>query len=207
VRIARPAVALATLACLAGGVSAHAAVKPVCNLVVDDAGDAGVITGQDGMDVLSADVSSDSKNLTAVIRLKSAPASKNPQAPSGTNYYFNYTGVGSDNVQYLTATVPFSGAPTFATGQVAPTGGQDISTDDPSNGTVGSIKGSVITISTPLSNLRVKGKPGAKLTGLGVEVRVLIGVNGTGLLQLADAAEGSKAYTTGTPSCVKPGKI
>ncbi len=209
-RVTRPALCLALAASVVASGAANAAAKkpapkPVCNLITDDAGDAGVVTGQDGMDILSADVASNAKIVTAVIRLKAAPKQSNPEAPGGTIYYLKFLAPGSDNPQYFTASVPFSGAITYATGEVTTTGGQHVSNDDAAGSAVGSIKGSILTITAPVNGFsRVSLKPGQKLSELTAEVRVLIGAAGTGSLVLADDAAGVKPYVAGALSCVKP---
>ena len=203
----RPALALALCATVvAGGGAAVAApkAKPVCNLVTDETGDASIVTGQKSLDVVSADLASDAKNLTAVIRLDGAPGGANPQALGGTRYYFEFTAPGSDNPQYLYASIPFAGEPIYRTGEVTTTETNRSFSSDPVDESVkGSIKGNVLTMTAPLKAFsRVKLAPGAKLAAPTVETFAVAGV----LLVSVDDATG-KAYTAGTPSCVKPGTV
>jgi hypothetical protein len=118
-KLVRPVVAVATLACLAGGVTANAATKPVCNLVVDDKGDgAGVLADSDGLDILSADIASDSKKITAVIRLAGPPTKTlTTAAPEGGAYYFVFNAPGATNAVYLTWSNGLAGSE-FAMGDV-----------------------------------------------------------------------------------------
>ena len=208
----RPVLAIGVCAALAAatGVASAAApkAKPVCNLITDDKDDAGVVTAQPGMDILSADVASDKKNVTAVFRLAGPPSAPNPQAPGGTDYYFSFTTSDASDPQFLHMSLPPVGAPTFATGQTTSVGGQNTSTDD-ADAATGSVTGNVVTITAPVSAFggRINLKAGHKLTGLTAEVFAQVGVPGVGgLLENVDTASGSKSYVAGTPSCVVPGK-
>src|SRR5262245_27463636 len=64
--------------------------KPVCNLVTDPAGDASLLAGASGqgydasLDIISADVASDGKTITAVVRVKTlAKPANDTAAPLG----------------------------------------------------------------------------------------------------------------------------
>jgi hypothetical protein len=207
----RPVLALSVCAAVAaatGIASAAPKAKPVCNLITDDKDDAGVVTAQPSMDILSADVASDKKNITAVFRLAGAPTAANPQAPGGTDYYFSFTTSDVADPQFLHMSLPPVGAPTFATGQTTSVGGQNTSTDD-ADAATGSIVGNVVTITAPTSAFggRINLKPGHKLTGLTADVYAQVGVPGVGgLLENADTASGPKPYVAGTASCVPVGK-
>ena len=197
----------------AGAAAEKPKLVPVCNLITDDAGDASVVTAQDGMDILSGDLASNGKDLTAVIRLKGAPAQMNPQSASATDYYVSFVAPGSAAPQYLHATLPFTGAAVFATGQTTTIQGQSNNSDDSGSGATGSIKGNVVTISAPLTAFtRVTVKPGTKVTGLAASTWAEIGVpfpqpiGAVGVLQRVDDASG-KDYTAGALSCVTPGKV
>jgi hypothetical protein len=165
-----------------------------------------VATGSDDVDILSADIASNAKAVTAVIRLAGDPSSFNPQAPGGKNYYLSFTAPGSDQPQFLSAEFdPTSGA-TYHSGYEEDVNGVGNRTSD-ADAVLGSVKGNVITITAPLSAFagRTSLKPGKKLTGLTADVYALIGTSVTGgLLANADTATGT-SYTTGAPSCVKVG--
>ncbi|GAC1439643.1 MAG: hypothetical protein NVS3B26_02910 [Mycobacteriales bacterium] len=208
----RPALAVGLVFAVACTGIASAATKKaaarVCNLITDARGDAAVVTSQPGMDIITADIASNAKLITAVIRLAAAPTAPNPQAPGGTDYYFSFTAPGSAAPQFLHASLPPVGAATFATGQTTTVGGQNTSTDD-APAASGSIAGTIVTITASTSAFggRVSLKPGTKLTGLTVDVYAQVGVPGVGgLLQNADTAAGAKPYIAGTPSCVVPGR-
>lgn len=202
----RPALGALLCASVVAGGGATAATKaaPVCNLVTDDKGDAEIVTAQPALDILSGDLASDGKNVTAVVRLDGQPAGGNPQAAGGTRYYFEFTAPGSDNPQYLYAAVSVAGAATYRTGEVTSNGAsRSFSSDPVSEAVTGSIKGNVLTMTAPLSAFtRVKLAPGTKISGLNVETFAVAGVL---LLPVDDAA--GKAYVAGTPSCVKPGVV
>ena len=193
---------LAAALCLgvALGPSAVATPKhrPVCNLIVDGAGDADIVTPQPALDVVSGDIASDSSNVTVVFRLDGRPGDPNPQAPGGTRYFFEFGAPGSGDPQYLSAAFNAAGLGTYRTGHVTKS-----YLDDPANPAVrGSVAGNVVTISAPLSAFtRVKLAPSQKLTRLTIETFT---ETGTLFLGVDDAAGGT--YTTGAPSCVVPGK-
>ena len=204
---ARPALALALLpALLAAGAAtaAPAKAKPVCDLIKDAAGDGAVVTASADLDILSGDLASDGKKITAVLRLAGDPSAANPQALGGKNYYVSFTAGGQP--QFLAAEfAPVLGA-TYSTGFEEDVNGVGNKTSDTEPAT-GKVDGNVITITAPLSAFggRASLKPGKKLSGLTAEVFALVGTGATGgLLALADDATGS-GYTAGAASCVKPG--
>lgn len=207
----RPVLALGVCAALAAATGVASAApapraKPVCNLIVDAKGDGGVATSSDDVDIVSADIASNAKVVTGVIRLAGDPSSVNPQAIGGKSYYLSFTAPGSAAPQFLSAELdPVAGA-AYHSGEEQDVNGVGNKTSDP-DAVVGSVKGNVITITAPLSafSSRVSVKPGKKLTGLTAEVYALVGTGVTGgLLIKADDASGS-SYTAGTPSCVKVG--
>ena len=208
VRLARPAVALAAIAAvsLAGVAQAAPAKKapPVCNQVVDEKDDAAIITSQPGMDVVSADIASDAKQLSAVIRLAAKPNTANPEAVGASRYYFEFLAPGSENPQYLQASIAFgTGTATFRSGEIVPSANGSTFTNDAVNdGVTGKIEGEVITINAKLSALtRIKPAVGTKIKGLTVETFSLAGV----LLVPVDDALTSKPYVAGAATCVKLG--
>lgn len=187
---------------LAGtAVAAPAKPAPVCNLVKDGKGDAEIVSSQKSLDIVSGDLAADAKTITAVMRLDGTPSGANPEAVGGTRYYFSFTVPGTPDAQYLSAIVPFVGEPSFRSGQIVTDGTRSTYTND-TESVEGSIKGSVLTITAPVSAFseRAKIKPGTKLSGLTAATFAVVGV----LLVPVDDASG-KTYTVGTPSCVKPG--
>jgi hypothetical protein len=222
------AVLLATSLALVGcaGVASAAApkAKPVCNLVQDPAGDAGVspAPGADGDDIVSADIATDATTLTGVIRT-AALADLDPQAPMGRSYFVEFSVKGSADVLFVSArTYPTGTKFVYGYSGVDPNTGVNTSyTLGDATGVIDAAKKEV-RISAPVKGLvdgaKAKLAPGAKLTALGAKVyrqggqglvpsqqvgpaRVPLG--GFNLL-FDDAAGGS--YVMGTPSCVVVGK-
>lgn len=186
-------------------------VRPVCNLVSDAKGDgAGFVSNADGLDVVTADVASDAKNVTAVVRLAAAPPSAgDPNAPEGASYYVEWTAKDAANPVYLTAGSDATGAFTYAMGDVqpSPTGGQLF--QNATGVVTGHVDGSTITITAERSVFSALSsvKPGSKLTNLTADVFYPVEVPMVGgLLEQADNATSSKAYVAGARSCVTPGK-
>lgn len=192
------AASVAAAVSLAG--SALAAPAPVCNLVKDGAGDAEIVSSQPSLDIVSGDLASNDKKITAVMRLSGKPSGGNPEAPGGTRYYFSFSLPGVSEAQYLSALVPFAGEPTFRTGQIVTDGTRRTFTND-AEPVTGSIDGNQLTITAPLSAFSSRGKvaPGTKISGLTAETFALVGVF---LVGVDDAA--GKSYVAGSPSCVKP---
>ena len=207
---------------------AATAPKKVCKIVVDPAGDAGVsplttgpkAPGSQNEDLLSADLSSDGKTLTGVLRT-AALTVPDPMAPLGQGFYIEFAAKGVENVLFLAARTYPQGT-TFVYGYSAadPTSGLTTSY------TIGTAKGVVDTakkevrISAPNAGFAKAGTKlpkGLKLSSVAVKTQRILGqsvvpsqsVGGTrvpvgGLLLTVDDGTGSN-YVVGTPSCVKPG--
>jgi hypothetical protein len=201
-RVVRPVLALAALSCLVGGVSAHAAAKPVCKLVTDASGDATgfVLTGlplpnDANLDILSADIATGKKKVTAVIRL--ASLGKDSTSVSDT-YYFNFQ-VG--DAKYYMDAVYDGSASSFQAG--------DFDSKTGNRNDLGDIDGKIdtkaktVTMTAPLSTWGIS--PTAKLSDFDVLGQRFIGNNLVGgATPTADEATSAKTYKGGTPSCVGP---
>jgi hypothetical protein len=192
---------------LAGGAALAAPAKPVCNLLSDAKGDAYPTTAMpagpsdDTLDIVTADVATNKKTITAVIRLTKV-AEQSDTSPTGYHMVFNFTAPGATNPLYLQ----------YFSGNDALEASFDYGYDDAVNGltSLGNADGVVdlakneIRISAPLSGFADQAsiKPGQKLGDLAVQATrdLLI------LLPYADIADGGAAYTVGAPSCVVPGK-
>lgn len=201
-KIVRPVVVLAALGCLAGGVSAQAASKPkpVCNQVQDAAGDATgfVVTGlplpsDANLDILSADIGTGKKTLTAAIRL--AALGKDSTTVSDT-YYFNF--VVGDTKYFLEAQYDGS-ASSFTAGDFSATGGQ--------RHTLGAVDGKIdpvkktVTITAPVSTWGFKST--SALSGFDVLGQRFLGTSTTGgATPTADEATSDKVYKGGNPTCL-----
>jgi len=211
VSLLRPAVGVLLCAAVAAGGAATAAPKkkpaspPVCNLVTDDKGDAklGPLPSDANLDVTSADVSSNGKVITAVIRLASYAAT-DAQSPLGRTYYFGFNAPGATNQVFLSVGVdPVLGV-TYDYGDLE--GNLYTSKGTDATGSVDAAKGTLtVTAPADLGGL-TKLQSGMKLTSLEVKATALVGAAGTGLVETVDSATGAKPYVVGTPSCVVPGK-
>src|SRR4051794_26963578 len=117
----RPVGALVLVLATAAGVpAAHAAVKPLCKIVTDETGDTFVARAQDGtkpgpqedgFDITSADVASDGKVVTAVIRVKTLTSSVQT-SPVGIGFSFDFlsptsTMQASLRAVYVTGQAPY----------------------------------------------------------------------------------------------------
>lgn len=202
--------AVAVCAALTGGSAALAApaAKPSCNLVQDEKGDGtGFLqTDQDylpndpNLDLVSGDIASNAKTVTAVIRLD-ALALSDSNAPTGRAYYANFT-VG-DTELFLAARLDSAGAAIFTGGYI-----------DTTRTGLGDAQGIVDTkkkevrIWAPLALFASQQaiKPGMKIFDLNLLSQRYVGAAGKGVTPSADEAVGGKVYTAGAPSCVAVGK-
>jgi hypothetical protein len=198
--------------------------KPVCNVVTDPKGDAaynGVVPGEGNDDILSADVASDGKTLTAVLRLAALDAS-DPQAPLGHNYIITFSTKKAENVLFMAVR-------TYATGTKFLYGYEGSDPTLPLNisyplgyttGTVDRVKKEV-RVSVPNAAFASQGTKfpiGTKLLGVGALSYRMVGQGIVPSMQVGpqwvplggvseqfdDASGGS--YTIGAKSCVIPGK-
>jgi hypothetical protein len=212
------------LAGFAGVATAAPKAKPVCNLVADATGDAnlGGAPGGAGDDIVSADIATDAKTLTGVVRMAGL-AANDPEWLNGRAYFAEFTAPGSADVLFVQARA-------YPTGTIWSYGYSGV---DPTSGintsyTLGSATGVIdeakkeVRISAPVKGFvdgaKAKIGPGVKLKGLGARVYRQGGqglvpsqeVAGTrvplsGLNVLLDDAAGG-TYVMGTPSCVAVGK-
>lgn len=212
-RASRPALALALAASFVSAGAASAAVrkpapKPVCNLVVDAAGDANgfLVTGlpavpsDKNLDILSADVASDATNVTAVIRLAAVGADST--SPTGGAVYFNFS-IGDTKV-FVDALLSGSSA-TFNAGDFSGTNGTR-HTIGPATGFI-DVATKSIHITAPANTWTDVVKAGSKLNTFNVLAQRYIGTAPAGgVTPTADDATSDKVYTGGAKSCVTPGK-
>ncbi|MCU1590745.1 MAG: hypothetical protein JWP11_2001 [Frankiales bacterium] len=226
----RPTVAVLVCASVAVAGAAGAASKPappapVCNLLTDAAGDGnGIDPGSpvpaqsggpsnDALDIVSADVASDAKTITGVVRVKKLAATSS-SAPSGMTWSVYFT---VDTTTFsLSAHSDPTGAITFDAAHSA-TGVNSLY--GPGVTGIFDTAKSEVRISAPRDLFAAESalKPGTKLTALtanaGPEVAIpdKAGAFGggailEGALYYADTASGGKDYVAGAPSCVVPGK-
>ncbi|HVF19101.1 MAG TPA: hypothetical protein VNA14_02545 [Mycobacteriales bacterium] len=205
------------------GYAGSATAAPPCNLILDASGDAVAVAGpsDDSLDVVSADIASDKKTLTAVIRIKKL-AHPNPTSPIGQSYFVLFSAAGAANQLFVSAGL-------YATGNQFLFGYQGVDPLLPLNTsyTLGSGTGTVdmdkseLRISVPLEAFKEQAdlKPGKKLSGLIAEGRKVFGQRVIpsqqvgparaplgGLTLTADTAEATKGYVLGAKNCVEVGK-
>lgn len=219
------AVAAAALPAVASTPSKAKPVKKVCNLLVDPSGDAQAAPGtplpsDDSLDILSGDVASTAKTLTAAIRMKSLTAS-DPQAPFGADFIMEFSTPKSDTL--------FLSAAHYPTGDKFTFGYLDASSTPMTFVTLAAAKGVLDTsknevrISVPIAVVNAAGhgvvKAGGKIFGLQATSERFVGQGAVdrpaglpsavpflhGLLSQIDiATDGPAKYVAGAPSCLKP---
>lgn len=209
-RSSRPAVflALAGVVLSAGVASAltpKPTPKPVCNLIVDKAGDASVL-GPDpsdaSLDILSADVASNAKHLTAVLRVRNLSASS--LAATGRNYYVQFSTPTAKNPIYLSyETTPYGNYSSWGALERGAGGVGSYTYEGDATATVNKAKNE-IRVTVPIGKLAALArlKPGAKITKLHANTSAGFVV----LVSDVDEADSTKTYIAGAPSCVKPGR-
>lgn len=216
-RVTRPVLCLTVAVALVAAGSASAATKPkpkpksvppVCNLVVDPAGDAngtflrdGVMpSSEDGVDIVSADVATDAKVLTTVIRVKKLTTSS-ASAPGGLHWKFFFT---VDEVKIYTQAVAATGAnPIFRFGTIDGTSGTSKSLGEAPG--VLDVAKNEVRVSVPLSALPATVKAGTKINTFDLSAGRYYSA-GVSLSDATDAAASEKTYVAGALSCVTPGK-
>ncbi len=198
-KFVRPAVAAAVGASLvlAGAATAAPKPKPVCNLVTDATADT---TGPStALDIKSADIATNAKALTAVIRLEKL-STTDSSAPTGLAYNFRFKVVGGDQIYYLLASVEPEaiGGTTFEYGTVA---GAQLTKVGDAIGILDTVNNEV-RMTAPLDFAGIK--KGFKLGSLQALTQRRFVV----LLSGADSTviDETKTYTSGAASCVKVGK-
>ncbi|MCA1711189.1 MAG: hypothetical protein LC789_05930 [Actinobacteria bacterium] len=209
----RTAAVLALCVSVVGGGAAVAAPKakpkpvPVCNLVADDKGDAtgGVVSPGNvpAWDVTSADIATDAKTLTSVIRVDKLAKSVN-DSPLGSQWRMDFF-VGEKHLYTQATSTPFGdkfifGYTDTTSHRVADAGATGVFDLDLNE----------VRVSVPLSGIESQAKitPGTKLTQLSAQAGDYINTAGgsPSLSNAADEAEGAKPYAAATPSCVAVGK-
>ena len=219
---------LALVALTAPVASAATKTAPSCNTITDPKGDTFAVRSQDGagaygpqedgLDITSADLASDGKVVTAVVRI--AKLSRTiALSPTGMTTGVEFIIGGSDQVVRLQAVLVSGQADRFEVTEIA----SDAVPNTPST-YVGEAKGVVdlakneVRITAPAALLAPYGdlKPGTPLfpndaqsatTSRAVPpITTTPGQPATTRGPFADVAAGGKAIKVGAPSCVVPGK-
>jgi hypothetical protein len=221
----RSAAALAISVAALTGTTAHAAVKPVCNLVLDGTGDTFLARAQDGnapgpqedgFDIVSADIASDAKTLTAVIRVKKL-SSAIQTSPLGAGFAFDFTLPTSPLQGSMRAVFVTGQAPYFEATYKDPSVPNSPSTFLATAKGFADTKKNEVHISVPVSVFSNLGpikkgtpiQPAGDAATTGRAVPTSPGTAGQPVATryvFADVATESKLYKVGTKSCVTPGK-
>lgn len=185
-------VAAAGIAAAAPKPKPKPAPKPVCNLIVDDKGDGTFVATPNSttLDVVSADIATGPKQVTAVIRVDKLAddqfTSHGKQfkmnfVVGGVSYYLRYQGSGvlGDSFDYGDQ----SGANAGTVRKGEATGKLDPATN---------------TITISMSKSEFAGLKGGVITEMTARSYFYSG----GFYHVADTAEGGKPYKDLTPSCV-----
>jgi hypothetical protein len=195
---------------LAGPVVSQAAAKPkpVCHLIPDAPDDTSPVPA-DSLELLSADIASDARRLTAVFRVKQL-ADTEPTAPLGRIYQVNLIGQGGTTYAFLSYFVtPAGGAFKYGYRSVG-------SVDEAKGAATGKIDSArnEIRVTVPVAALSAlpgvgSFKAGARITSIQVRLSRWHGAyvddqTHGGVDSEADTALASRNYLGGTPSCVKP---
>lgn len=188
-----------------GATTATAAVKkPVCNLVTDEAGDTAYLAlpASDTIDILSADIASDGKKLTAVLRVKKYTANETATV-HGKRFIVAFEGAGLKPMYLTLLDYPVGQVFNFGSTSVDAAGRTTYTSDGAATGAVDAAAGT-ITISTDAAALKEAGygtlTKGKDLSGINA---VTFRRVGTSLFSGDDAAT-SKKYKVGAASCLKP---
>lgn len=184
----------------AGGAVAAPKAKPappVCNLIVDAKGDdGGAFPHSDSLDIVSADIASNAKLVTAVIRVAKYAASDSNTAPTGRAWYLEFTVPSAETSLWLGAQVTPTGT-LFRYGWV----------DGSIRRSLGVVEGTIdvakseLRISAPIGIWAERGmvKPGVKVSSLTAASYNFVGLAAAGgSLQPGDTAEATKTYIAGT---------
>jgi hypothetical protein len=183
-------------------------VPPVCNLVQDAKGDAtqlyilgeGSVPNEPALDIVSADVASNGKQMTTAIRVDKLARNSNG-SPYG-NIWYVYFNVGG--IDFFTQAQSPRIGDVFSVGYVSPdTGIRTALPDNTATGMVDLDKNEVrVTFNLAQLTPQATAKPGSKITGL----RGLTNRSAVRIVLQSDEAIGSKSYVEGSPSCVAVGK-
>ena len=214
IRLLRPALGAGLISVVAvAGLAGAAPAKVACNLIQDEKDDTFLLRSQDAAgaygpqedaaDIVSADVASNAKTITGVIRVKSL-AKAASTSPGGLSYDINLTSSATESPLYLRAVVPNSGDGTAEAGSresvvvtsvSAPLGAGTVVVDKAKN---------EVRFSFPVALFDSVGglKVGTKLNFGDVTTGRAAGSRAV----FADVATDGKTYVAGSKSCVAPGK-
>lgn len=204
------ATSLVAATALAGGATA-APAKAVCNLMSDPKGDASfldTLPNDPSLDIVSADVATDARTLTGVLRVDAFSA-VSPTSPLGRGYYVLFNAPKAEFPIYLNVQItPDVTRYAWGTRETLASGNGSYVRKGEATGVIDAAS-SELRVSVPLKDVAAVAKltPGTKLTALTASTTSLIGTSRTpSLVATVDDAAGTKPYVVGTRSCVTPGK-
>ncbi len=198
--------------------------KPACNLIIDEKNDTFALRSQDSagafgpqedaLDIVSGDIASDGKVLTAVLRVKKMALTAG-SSPAGLSFrvQFTHCGVDEDTNLFLSGrSSAGGGTQVFTAGRRAITA--NVSTKLADAKGVFDVAKSEVRITAPLDVFKSVGggiKKGTKLQlgDLDQTASRFVAVNpatGADTATFADVTRSVSSYTVGAPSCVVPGK-
>jgi hypothetical protein len=188
-------------AVLLGGLALPAGAAPAatCFQISDASGDStfnGAPLSPASLDVLSADVATGTKNLVAVLRLKSL--AMEPYQATGSVYTFKFSLGGTDQTLTYAISATGSASSSYSSGETGSTAMSVPAVVDPSAG----------TITWTVARKAVSGlKPRTKLTNLEAQASSAVHVEDGGssfsAASVADSGTTTKSYVDGTKTCLK----
>jgi hypothetical protein len=195
VSMLRPALAVVLCATVVTGGAALAApakAAPVCNIVTDDKGDGSLVAtpNSKALDVVSADIATGAKTVTAIIRVDGMGT--DPMTTLGVEYKINFTVGGMSQFLRYQNSTGLGETYDYGDQSGANAGSTSKGTAD---GAIDAAKGT-ITISAPKSEFA--GMKGGTATEIIARSYVSLGA----LFESADTATGTKPYKDLTPSCL-----
>lgn len=192
---------------------------PACNYIVGQPGAGHTFTGSDNqMDILSADIGSDSRNVTVVLRL-AALAAVDPNTSGGRTYRLTFQAPGQPDTLYISAvvdpvqntTASTLGTQTFDFGAMVPVAGNPAHSVSAGTGATGRVDytAHTITLNVPVASwspLAVM-TPGVVLSAVAASASYVIGAAGSGVAGTGNTVKATTGFTLGTPTCVVPGTL
>lgn len=195
---------------LAAAGGALAAPAASCNLMTDPKGDASfldTVPNDASLDIVGADVATDAKTLTGVLRVDAFSA-VSPTSPLGRGYYVLFNAPKAEFPIYVNVQItPDVTEYTWGTLETLPSGNGSYELKGTATGVVDAAKNE-LRVSVPLKDIAAVTKlsRGTKLSNLSASTTSVIGTSASGgLVATIDEASSSKPYFVGAPSCVKPG--
>jgi hypothetical protein len=193
----------AVAAVLLAGAPAHAAAKPLCNQIVDDAGDAAPAPGAPNtpsLDILSGDLATGAKNLVVVLRF--AGMSADPLTTPGSSYTVSWSIGGTSQNVTLTR---------YQDGSQVAAYQPDTSFGAPAAVPVGVLvdaSAATITWQVPRRLVPQLKKKGGKFAQITAAARPAVNLKtpastGSATFLNGDTADSPRTYADGTRTCLK----